>query len=73
MDLLVGQICLYKFVNNILKNKKINVYNNGSHSRDFTYIDDVVNAIYKIIKKKKNNHEIYNIASGNPISLKTYI
>ncbi len=64
----------YKFVNNILKNKKINVFNKGSHSRDFTYIDDVVNAIYKIIKSKKNNnHEIYNIGSGNPISLKTYI
>ena len=74
MDLTVGQICLYKFVNNILKNKKINVFNKGSHSRDFTYIDDVVNAIYKIIKSKKNNnHEIYNIGSGNPISLKTYI
>ena len=44
----------YKFVNNILnKNKKINVFNKGSHSRDFTYIDDVVNAIYKIIKSKK--------------------
>lgn len=64
----------YKFVNNILKNKKINVFNKGSHARDFTYIDDVVDAIYKVIKSKKNNnHEIYNIGSGNPIPLKTYI
>tara|TARA_Y100000590_G_C15726931_1_gene1015574 strand:+ start:1432 stop:2397 length:966 start_codon:yes stop_codon:yes gene_type:complete len=64
----------YKFVNNILRNKKINVFNKGSHVRDFTYIDDAVDAIYRIIKSKKNNnHEIYNIGSGNPISLKTYI
>ena len=64
----------YKFVNNILRNKKINVFNKGSHARDFTYIDDAVDAIYRIIKSKKNtNHEIYNIGSGNPISLKTYI
>ena len=43
----------YKFVHNILKNKKINVFNKGSHARDFTYIDDVVDAIYKVIKSKK--------------------
>ena len=65
----------YKFVNNILRNKKINVFNKGSHARDFTYIDDVVEAIYKIINKSRKNskHEIYNIGNGNPKSLNNYI
>ena len=65
----------YKFVNNILRNKKIDVFNKGSHARDFTYIDDVVEAIYKIINKSRKNskHEIYNIGNGNPKSLNNYI
>ena len=66
---------LYKFVNSAIKNKKIYVYNNGKHTRDFTYIDDVTEAIYKIIfkKRKEKNHKIYNIASGKPKSLSLYI
>jgi len=47
---------LFLFVKNILQNKPINVYNFGKHSRDFTYIDDIVNGIQKVVKKipKKN-------------------
>ena len=67
----------YKFVNNILKNKKINVFNKGTHARDFTYIDDVIAALYKIINKNKNKninkHEIYNIGNGNSKPLNNYI
>ena len=51
-------MALYIFVKNILKNKKIKVFNYGNHSRDFTYIDDIVNginlAMNKIPKKNKN-------------------
>ncbi len=42
-------MALFKFTNAIYKNKVINVFNNGNHKRDFTYIDDVVKAISKII------------------------
>ena len=42
---------LFLFVKNILQNKPINVYNFGKHSRDFTYIDDIVNGIQKVVKK----------------------
>tara|TARA_B100000900_G_scaffold415122_1_gene443888 strand:- start:258 stop:1271 length:1014 start_codon:yes stop_codon:yes gene_type:complete len=44
-------MALFKFTKNIIENKPIDIYNYGDHSRDFTYIDDVVNAIYKIINK----------------------
>ena len=50
---------LFIFVKNIIKNKKIYVYNFGNHSRDFTYIDDIVNGIILALKKiprpKKNS------------------
>ena len=47
---------LFLFTKNILNNKKINLFNNGKHSRDFTYIDDIVDGIIKIGNKlpKKN-------------------
>ena len=44
-------MALFKFTKNILENKEIDVYNNGNHIRDFTYIDDVVESIIKLINK----------------------
>ena len=35
-------MALFKFTKNILEDKEIDVYNNGNHSRDFTYVDDIV-------------------------------
>ena len=67
---------LYKFVDGISKNKKINVFNYGNHERDFTYVDDVVEIIEKLITKKpagKVPYKIFNISSGKPKKLKTYI
>lgn len=59
----------YNFATKILKEKKIDLYNNGQHKRDFTYIDDVTNSIYLILtknpKKNKSNYRIYNIANSN--------
>ena len=67
---------LYKFTNSILKNKAIDIYNYGNHVRDFTYVDDVVKIIQKLIKKtpkKDIPFEIYNIASSSPKKLKYFI
>ena len=67
-------MALFKFVNSIINNKKIDLYNYGNHYRDFTYVDDVVDAISKVIfKKRKEYHEIYNVGNGNPKSLKEYL
>ncbi|WP_432402847.1 NAD-dependent epimerase/dehydratase family protein [Wukongibacter sp. M2B1] len=38
------------FMNNILNNKKISVYGNGEQTRDFIYVEDVVDAIYKSVE-----------------------
>ena len=48
---------LFIFTKNIINNKKINLFNYGNHTRDFTYIDDIVEGLYKIGNKKpkKNN------------------
>lgn len=78
----------YKFTEAILNNQPINVYNSGEMIRDFTYIDDIVDGILKILfnPPKENGcfeetdpsissspFEIYNIGSSNPVSLMEYI
>ena len=44
-------MALFLFLEAILKNEPINVYNNGKMIRDFTYISDIVNAIILLLKK----------------------
>ena len=62
------------FVSNILKKKKINVYNMGQHKRDFTYVDDIANGtLNAIFRKNKKNFQIYNLGNGKKIPLMNYI
>jgi UDP-glucuronate 4-epimerase len=75
---------LFLFVNSILNDKEIKIFNNGEMKRDFTYIDDIIEAIYlldsaaeneSIINRNEclNNHEIYNIGNNNPVKLMDFI
>ena len=41
----------FLFVKNILSGKTINIFNYGNHTRDFTYIDDIVSSVCKLIFK----------------------
>lgn len=67
-------MALFKFVKNIMKNKPIKIYNQGKHSRNFTYVDDVVDAVVKISKKKvKNFFSIINIGNSKNINLLKFI
>lgn len=50
----------FKFTKAILSNKPIYIFNYGNHSRDFTYIDDIVNGIIKVINKKPTNNKKWN-------------
>jgi len=42
-------MALFKFTRNILAGRPIDVYNHGRHKRDFTYIDDIVEGVVKIV------------------------
>lgn len=72
-------MALFKFVDAIINNRKLEVYNNGNMSRDFTYITDIVNGIYMSYKKiifKKNNlipSIVFNLGYGREVKLKTFI
>lgn len=44
-------MALFLFTKNIIQNKPIDVYNNGNMVRDFTYVDDIVEGIIRVLKK----------------------
>ena len=72
-------MALFKFVKNIIQKKPINIFNNGKHSRDFTYVDDIVQGIYRIIvsknknSKKKIPYQVFNIGRGKSEKLMDFI
>ena len=55
-----------------LKNKKFNS-STGTQMRDFIYLDDVIEAIFKCFKNKKSHGQIFNIGSGKPKKVKDII
>ena len=59
-------MALFLFVKNILKNKPINVYNFAKHSRDFTYIDDIVDGIIKTLNKNPKKNKNWNPKKPDP-------
>ncbi|MDX1252543.1 MAG: NAD-dependent epimerase [Gammaproteobacteria bacterium] len=44
-------MALFKFTQNILAGKPIDVYNYGNHKRDFTYVDDIVEGVVRVLDK----------------------
>ena len=74
----------FKFTEDILSKKPIDVYNFGEMKRDFTYIDDIVTGIINIMKKPTKQqkiqssnvsapHAIYNIGNNDPVSIDRFI
>lgn len=79
-------MALFLFTKAILENKPIDVYNFGNMQRDFTYIDDIVSGIVKVLEnppKSKENikdpstsvapYKIYNIGNSTPVKLNDFI
>lgn len=58
----------YKFTQAMTHEKVIDVYNHGDLERDFTYIDDLVQAIFLLISKAPTRHSIDNICKSDCIS-----
>jgi len=52
-----------------LQKKKITIFGNGKQKRDFLYIDDLCDAILKVLENKKAKNETYNLGSGKSISI----
>lgn len=70
-------MALFKFTDAILHNKPIELYNNGQQSRDFTYIDDIVEGIFRVLNHRPVAlpipHQLFNIGNGSPVGLIEFV
>ncbi len=62
----------YIFVRSALNKMPISIYGDGNATRDFTYIDDIVNGILLSLNKEFD-FEIFNLGAANPIRLQKFI
>ena len=81
-------MALFLFTKSIINNTPIKVFNNGEMTRDFTYIDDIIESLYRVINKIPNQdidldnrsevhsvapYRIFNIGNSHPIKLMEFI
>ena len=72
-------MALYIFTKAIIEDKSIDLFNEGDHTRSFTYIDDITEPINRLVKinceRKENlfSNEIFNIGGAKPIKLLRFI
>lgn len=74
----------FSFTNKLVNNEKINIFNFGNCKRDFTYIDDIVEGVFRVMmgapQKKIGDdglpippYSIYNIGGGRPENLMFFV
>ena len=74
----------FKFTKAILAGKPIDVYNHGDMRRDFTYIDDIIEGVVRIIDRipqpqvnetttVQAPYKVYNIGNNQPVTLRRFI
>ena len=81
-------MALFIFTRKILAGEPIDVFNRGRHRRDFTYIDDIVEGIVRVLDQAPTQaaadeplapdnspapYRLYNIGSSNPVELTRFI
>lgn len=69
-------LAINKFTRLMLNNEPIPMFGDGTTSRDYTYIDDIVDGIIKSCNYVENNKDVYeilNLGNSSPVSLKEMI
>lgn len=69
-------MAMFLFTDAIFNNKPIKVFNNGNLSRDFTYIDDIVEGVVATLLKDVKGaplYQLYNIGNSQPVKLMDFI
>ena len=68
-------MAMFLFTDAILNHQPLKVFNHGDLSRDFTYIDDIIQGIDKILEDKniKEKYQLYNIGNSKPVQLMDFI
>jgi UDP-glucuronate 4-epimerase len=68
----------YSFTRKMIAGEPIEVFNHGNMLRDFTYIDDIIDGILRILdkghlRKEEVPHAVYNIGNNDPVRLEDFL
>ena len=74
----------FGFTNKLVKGEKIQIFNYGNCMRDFTYVDDIVEGVYRVMMKAPEKqvgedglpippYKVYNIGNNNPENLLDFV
>jgi UDP-glucuronate 4-epimerase len=62
-------LAIRKFMTKILNNEPIEIYGDGSTSRDYTYVEDIVFGVIKAINYYEKEYDTFNLGNSTPIKL----
>jgi UDP-glucuronate 4-epimerase len=63
----------FKFVESIERGRPIDLYNYGHMQRDFTYVDDIVEGLVRVIDRPHLGCRLYNVGHGSPVGLLEFV
>jgi UDP-glucuronate 4-epimerase len=63
----------FKFVQAIEHGHRIDLHNYGRMQRDFTYVDDVVEGLVRVIDRPHTGYRLYNVGHGSPVGLLEFV
>jgi UDP-glucuronate 4-epimerase len=59
----------YRFARAIARGRRLDIYNYGRMTRDFTYIDDAVESVVRLIERGPAGYRLFNVGGGSPVPL----
>jgi UDP-glucuronate 4-epimerase len=63
----------FKFVESIERGRPIDLYNYGRMQRDFTYVDDIVEGLVRVLDRPHQGYRLYNVGHGSPVGLLEFV
>jgi UDP-glucuronate 4-epimerase len=66
-------LAIRKFADLILRGLPISVYGDGSMSRDYTYVEDIVDGICAAVQYRKSAYEVFNLGNNHTVSIREMV
>ncbi|WP_232696493.1 GDP-mannose 4,6-dehydratase [Brevibacillus daliensis] len=66
-------LAIHKFARKIVKGESIPVFGDGTTSRDYTFIDDIVAGIRGAMEREQTGYDVFNLGNDQPVSLRQLI
>ena len=63
----------FRFAEAIERGERIDIYNYGRMLRDFTYVDDIVEGLVRVVDRPQAGHHLYNIGNASPVALMDFV